>query len=196
MKYLIVLFLCFVFVSALANDDKALDPFVEIDKTNRFIEFEASFDDCPVKANFKAQDGAMVTFSVEGSPTIKFIVKKYSESDIKLHLVKESEFTIGGKKRKALAIQPGLDLLKSVSVDALRAQGVKSLTYKTDYPFDPASVARTAPPKAGDAAIQQQARNCCCFTACGNKRACVCGSGPVCAFDGCGGCCTGGDPNL
>jgi hypothetical protein len=160
-----------------------LDPYIEIDKTNQVIELEAEFEACGGKASFRAQDGAMVTFNVDDSPTVRFVVKKYGPGNIKLHMIQQSEWNIGGQMRPGLMIQPGIDLLNSVSVAELKARGIKSVVYKTDYPMATASnVAPAAATSAQGGATTQQA-NCCCFTMCDKKRACGCSTGPACFWD-------------
>lgn len=194
MRRMIAALICCLLGSVHAQSK--LDPYVEIDKTNHVIELEAEFEACGGKASFRAQDGAMVTFNVEDSPTVRFIVKKYGPGNIKLHMVQQSERNIGGQIRTGLMIQPGVDLLNSVSVAELKERGIKSVVYKTDYPLATPSSVGSAPVTTAQAgAVTQQSMNCCCFKMCDKKTACGCSSGPACFWDQCDGCCvSGGGP--
>lgn len=189
---LLVAFAAMIAANAFAGE--RTDSFVELDKTDTIIEFEAAFPNCAGTHKFRVQDGAMNLLSIEGHSTVRFIVKQNAHDDIKLHMVTDKEYTLKGVKTEGLLINAGVNLLSSPLPMELKKAGIDRFTFRSAWKAMDAELLAKPNAKSGSTPTPTVSMACCTFKACGAAVGRFCSSGSGCGGDDCGLCCVSGTP--
>lgn len=128
-KQVLCAFIAAQLISGISLAAASPAPFVELDRTNQFVELALQFAGSDARLRVKVQDGVMNTLAADGGAPVQFVVKVMGPADIRYFPVSELSAEPEQGRPGGLRVGQGINILASPSPQELERAGIKTISY-------------------------------------------------------------------